>query len=136
MPDEFEDLDLFNDEDLEIDLENLDDTIKKAMEQPEHRISECCGNCKYFFYSSSNQRRGVCVIIARKYRKDRMKIPAANDPHKKYSLGGSRKDFMEARSKYPKTHVTCICNNFEIRTRGILNAVTKYCGAKYKKKND
>jgi hypothetical protein len=74
------------------------------------RITRCCGNCSFFGYYKGKQRRGICL---HGYQRP------------KFSYEKNMYD------KYPKTHVTCVCDNHSLRNPPILRKITNWCGAEF-----
>ena len=102
---------------------------EKALEEtrPGFAVSKCCGNCKYFKYHMGNQRRGMCFIeVQRAGRSLQAEIP------------NTREAFIDARdsNKYPKTHITCVCDSHLLKGEGSINSVNDYCGENLRLKDD
>ena len=93
-----------------------EDTGLTAQDRKGHRITRCCGNCKFYWYYAGNQRRGNCRLGSELGAKKSKEFARTN---------------KENRNIWPKTHVTCICDYHQYKSRVTSIAhVTDYCGAK------
>ena len=88
---------------------NFDEVFKKE-EQEEitsrknFRIARCCGNCKFFYYKGSKQRRGFC------------KLP---NPHEKSisKRDGESYNRKDIEAEWNKTHSTNVCDYHQFRSK-------------------
>jgi hypothetical protein len=100
---------------------NFDELEDKKDLKTNHRIRRCCGNCKYYWYYAGNQRKGNCTLGDQ----------TALHPRKT----GFVKTNKENRTRWPTTHVTCICDEHQFQSRVTSIAkVTDYCGAKFEER--
>lgn len=95
----------------------LDDEFEEEPQtRSRHRITRCCGNCKYYWYYAGNQRRGNCRLGSEVGAKKSKEFARTN---------------KENRDIWPKTHITCVCDYHQYKSRVTSIAkVTDYCGAK------
>jgi|AntRauTorcE11898_2_1112593.scaffolds.fasta_scaffold13458_2 hypothetical protein len=94
------------------ELEKVNGTIEEILEEDADddpregfRISMCCGNCIYFFYTGVKSRRGYCKLTNVKHTD----IGAWHNPQ----IGK-----IAEKYGWPETHTTCTCEKHELRGRG------------------
>ncbi|MBC8437175.1 hypothetical protein H8D85_02510 [bacterium] len=82
------------------------------------RIVRCCGNCVFYWYFAGNQRKGNCTIDD----------PRARNPVKNGLIMTDKNN----RDRWPKAHVTCVCDSHQFTSRVTSIARVKdYCGADF-----
>jgi hypothetical protein len=115
----------------DVELADIFDEFEKEKlleeSRPEFSVARCCGNCKYFKYFMGNQRRGLCLV----------EVHLAGKTIKG-EIPNTRQGFKDARdsAKYPKTHVTCVCDNHALTGSAAIINVGEYCGEKLDLKGD
>lgn len=78
------------------------DISKEDDPRGDFRITRCCGNCKYFYYTGVKSRRGYCKLTNIKHM----------------NIGAYHKTDLEPTAKkygWPRTHTTCVCDDHEFR---------------------
>jgi len=76
---------------------------KETVARKNYRITKCCGNCKFFWYKGSKQRRGFC------------KLP---NPQDKTISKRHREtyDRNTIEAEWKKTHSTNVCDYHQFRS--------------------
>lgn len=86
-------------------LENTDNDKDKLDDPRENfRITQCCGNCRYYFYTGTNSRKGYCKLINLENVRD----------------GAFHMNNIDAKAKeegWLPTHSTNVCDAHEIRSQ-------------------
>ena len=75
------------------ELDEQEDRIR-----PNYRITQSCGNCKFFWYDAAKQRRGFC-----KLPNPQEKVPNTHN--------GESYDKEEIYRSWNRTHSSCLCDN-------------------------
>jgi len=102
-----------------------DPTIDPDPRRPNYRITKCCGNCNYYFYSNNRQTMGNCGHPT---------VLPPGWPHPRFrKVNKTREAALKDREKLTTTHYTCVCD-LHVFTGTIksLNRVTRWCGARRK----
>ena len=79
--------------------------------RPNHKMTRCCGNCKFFLSSTSENKYGRCILP------DGPKM--AQNPNKE--LKGRMDEFAP-------TYAQCYCDNHQWKPKGYLRRAIKYAG--------
>lgn len=81
--------------------------------RPNHRITRCCGNCRFFLNNVSHNKEGRCILP------EGPKL--SNNPNK---------DFKNQLEKFDKTHAYCTCDNHQWKHISWLRRSLEYAGVK------
>lgn len=84
--------------------------------RPNFKYSRSCGNCKFFILKTYNGKKGVCILP------DGPKLSA----NPRMTTPGIK----ENMNKFKKTHVFCVCDNHQWKSRGSLRGGMKWSGVK------
>jgi len=83
----------------------------KKNPRPNHKITRCCGTCKFFVQNHNYGKNGACALP------DGPKL--TNNPSK---------DLKKQVNKLDPTHMYCYCDNHQWRPMGYLRAAIVYSG--------
>lgn len=85
-----------------------------------YRITQCCGNCKYFIYTGVKSRRGFCKL---------------SDPNYRFGLKIFRQPHIKdlcTDAGFPPTHTTNLCDAHAFKaTVYSITQVGEYVGRKF-----
>ena len=106
---------------FDYDFEDVFDKEEKeeTTARKNFHIAKCCGNCKFFWYKGTKQRRGFC------------KLP---DPQSKTISKRHREKYDEKviESEWKKTHCTNICDYHQFRSKYLsIGKVAEWTGKKF-----
>jgi len=77
--------------------------------RPNHKITRCCGNCRFFLNKTSNDKYGVCILP------DGPKM--AQNPNK---------ELKDKLDQFDPTYSQCYCDNHQWKPKGYLRRAMKY----------
>lgn len=89
------------------------------------KITQCCGNCKYYYYSKLQERNGYCKLP---------NIKAYVTKGEGVQTRYKQTDLHEVAKNngWVETHVTCVCNKHEFRSRGqSIEPIEKRVGKRF-----
>lgn len=76
--------------------------------RPNHKLTRCCGNCKFFYRTSNIVKKGKCTL--------------PEGPKLEPS------DIRDQADNFDPTHAYCYCDNHQWRGRGYLRDAIEYSG--------
>ena len=86
----------------------------KINPRPNHKMTRCCGNCKFFIIKTTTYKYGHCLLP------DGVQLSQTPGELKKHLY-----DFSP-------THAFCYCANHQWKPKGYVRNILKYAGVKDK----
>ena len=85
--------------------------------RPNHQLSRCCGNCKFFLSTQTGTKQGRCIL--------------PEGPKLVKNINRLKELKSAAKmSTFAKTHPYCICDNHQWRSSGYIKRSTVWAGVK------